>query len=156
MSVEDQQSNAIKIFEKATYQGKMIGAWVFAVGLAICEVLALSGVGNVDMGRYFGHCGIKMRTGLPCPTCGFTTSAQEFFSGNVFEAFYIQPAAALLCVGLILTVFLAFITAVFGVYFPALKRAGRNLKIGYVILAVFIIIGCGWAVTLARALAERQ
>lgn len=134
----------------------MTAAWIFVLAFAACEVLILASSGAIELSRYLGYCGMKMRYGLPCPTCGFTSAALAFFRGDIFEAFYIQPAGALLCVCLILTVFLAFITAVFGVYSSVLKRIGKSLKIRYIILVVLIILGSGWAVTLARALALRQ
>lgn len=68
------------------------------------------------------------------------------------EAFYIQPAAALICCVLIVIAFLALLTAVFGVYFMALKRLYDAIKIKYIIVALIIVITAAWAVTLARAL----
>jgi hypothetical protein len=98
---------------------------------------------------------MKMRFGIPCPTCGFTTATLAFFRGDIFGAFYIQPAGAFLCVALIITVFLAFITGVFGVYFPFLSALAKRLKLWQIIAAVIVILAGAWAVTLARALAEQ-
>ncbi|MHC4214435.1 MAG: hypothetical protein ACYSWP_13805 [Planctomycetota bacterium] len=79
------------------------------------------------------------------------------FSGGerAFRAFYIQPAAALGCFVLALTAFFSFLTAVFGIYFRIMKRFFAEVRMFYLILAVVIIIACAWAVTLARALAEK-
>ena len=106
------------------------------------------------MGRWLGYCGFKQRHGLPCPTCGMTTATLAFAQGRIFEAFYIQPACGFLCCVMILTAILAFIIAVFGVYFCFIERFFKEVKVRYIILALIIIVAAGWAVTLARALAE--
>lgn len=82
-----------------------------------------------------------------------TTSALTFVQGKIFESFYIQPTAALLCCIMVVVAFLAFLIAVFGVYFVFLRRFFTEVKIKHIILALIVIIAAGWAVTLARALA---
>ena len=152
---KDQPSADRIILAGATRQGRVIALWIMLIGLGVCIVLFLAGRGIIDIGRYLAPCGMKMRYGLPCPTCGFTTAALAFFSGDIFGAFYIQPAAGLLCLAIVITVFLAFITAVFGVYFPFLKDFGKSLKAWHIVLAVVLILGAAWIVTLSRALAQR-
>ncbi len=130
-----------------------VRAGVFFTAMAVLfAVFALVSAGIVN---FTGHipCGFKQKYNLPCPTCGMTTSVVAFMQGKVLEAFYIQPAAALLCIiGGILT-FLAFIAAVFGVYFPFVNRFFTAIKIRYWVAVLIIIIAVGWAITLARALA---
>jgi len=53
---------------------------------------------------------------------------------------------------LVITGFLTFITAVFGLYFAFLKRFFVEVRIWNIILVLVIIVVCGWAVTLARAI----
>lgn len=108
------------------------------------------------MGRLLGYCGFKQRTGLPCPTCGMTTAALAFAQGRILEAFYIQPAGGFLCFVMVIAAILAFIIAVFGVYFHFIRRFFSEVKLSYVILALIIVIAAGWAVTLARAIAEKN
>ena len=87
-----------------------------------------------------------------------TTSVYKFARGEIFGydgSFYAQPAAALLCFVLIVVAFLAFIIAVFGVYFGFIDRFFKEVKIRHIILALIIIIAAGWTVTLAWALAAR-
>jgi len=81
-----------------------------------------------------------------------TTSALAFAQGRIFESFYIQPAAALLCSIMVVSAFLAFLVAVFGIYFRFVKRFFVEVKIRHIILALIVILAAGWAVTLARAL----
>lgn len=152
---ENQHPIGRKLFAKATRKGRVIALWLFSVSLAVSIFLALAGRGFIDVSRYMLPCGMKVRYGLPCPTCGFTSAAQAFFSGDISGAFYIQPAGALLCVAILMTLFLAFITAVFGVYFPFLKTIAGRLKLWQIILTVVVILLASWAVTLSRALMHR-
>jgi hypothetical protein len=41
-------------------------------------------------------CAFEARTGIPCPTCGMTTSFAWFVRGNLLASTYIQPMGALL------------------------------------------------------------
>jgi len=72
------------------------------------------------------------------------------------DAFYIQPAAAFLCSVLALTAFLAFLTAVLGVYFKVYDRLLHQTRVTYWIMGLLVILAAGWAVTLARALAVQS
>lgn len=85
-----------------------------------------------------------------------TTSAAAFAQGKIMEAFYIQPAAGLLCCVLVIAGVLALFTAVFGVYFGFVKRFLAEIKIKYIIVVLIVVIVAGWAVTLARALAANN
>ncbi|HUW18542.1 MAG TPA: DUF2752 domain-containing protein [Sedimentisphaerales bacterium] len=115
-------------------------------------LLWLAATERIDIGRWLGPCGFKQKYGLPCPTCGMTTSAIAFSRGRIFESFYIQPAAGLVCSMLVVTAFFALFTAGAGLYFSFLKRFFSEVKIRYIILAGIVIIASGWMVTLARAL----
>lgn len=131
----------------------MAAVIVFSAVVGFFGLFALAGHYNIDMGRWLGYCGFKQRYGLPCPTCGMTTATLAFAQGKIFEAFYVQPAGALLCSVLVVIAFLALVIAVFGVYFRFLERFFREVKVKYIILTLIVIIAAGWAVTLARALA---
>lgn len=126
------------------------GIIVFFAGFALADHY------KIDMGRWLGYCGFKQRTGLPCPTCGMTTATLAFAQGKIFEAFYTQPACGLLCSVMVIAAILAFIIAVFGVYFHFIERFFTEVKLRYMILALIIIVAAGWAVTLARAVAANN
>ncbi len=125
------------------------------VAAVIFGLLALAAAGKIDINRWLTPCGLKQRYNLPCPTCGMTTSALAFVQGKIIEAFYIQPAGTLLCCVMVIAAVLAFLVAVFGVYFRFLERFFTKVKIRHIILILLIIMAAGWAVTLARALAVR-
>ena len=82
-----------------------------------------------------------------------TTSILAFCQGKIVEAFYIQPFGALLYSILVIAAFLALLTAVFGVYFDFIGRFLVKIKLKHMILALLLVIICGWAVTLTRDLA---
>ena len=144
-----------KIVYRATREQRLVAALVFLwIGAGFCCLWLMSkGIINVDL--LFGPCGFKQRYGLPCPSCGMTTSSIAFIQGQILKAFYIQPAGAFLCSLLAISAFLAFLIAVFGVYFEFLKRFLEQIRLSYVIIAFLIIVAAGWMVTLSRALAAR-
>ena len=150
------QINKSKFFSRASLRQR---AWAGGIFLAVVALYALFWLDvhqKIDMDRWLDPCGFKQDYDLPCPTCGVTTSVRTFVKGRIFEAFYIQPAGALLCTVVAVSAFFAFLIAVFGVYFRILDRFFAEVKIKYVILAVLIIIAGAWAVTLARALAANK
>jgi len=152
----NQQVNKLKIFIRASYRQRIAAVIVCLAVVGFFGLFALAGHYNIDMGRWLGYCGFKQRYELPCPTCGMTTATLAFAQGKIFEAFYVQPAGALLCCMLVVIGFLAFIIAVFGVYFRFLERFFREVKVKYIVLALIVIIAAGWVVTLVRALAANK
>jgi hypothetical protein len=146
---DSQQSDKPKFFCRASRQQRFLAIVFFVVAAALFTLLHLAATDRIDIGRWLNPCGMKQRWGLPCPTCGMTTSAMFFVRGQILQSFHVQPAAALLCGILVVTAFLAFLTTVSGVYFQFLVR----IKMKYVILVLIAIIAAGWMVTLARALA---
>jgi hypothetical protein len=95
-------------------------------------------------------CGFKVQFGLPCPTCGMTTSVLTFARGDILQSFYIQPAAAVLCCMLIAAGIFAIVVAIAGTDWGLV----RSLKLKYIIVTFMVITGGGWAVMLARAIAK--
>lgn len=149
---ESQQSNKSKFFYWASSGQRLVAAIICLGIILFFGVFALAGHYKIDMGRFLGYCGVKQRTGWPCPTCGMTTATLAFAQGKILEAFYIQPACGFLCCVMVLVAILAFIIAVFGIYFRFIECFFNEVKLRYMILALIIIIIAGWAVTLARAL----
>ncbi|MDD5458705.1 MAG: DUF2752 domain-containing protein [Phycisphaerae bacterium] len=134
-------------------RGRLIAFAIFACIVGFWLIAFLGSKGILDLAILLNPCGMKQRYGLPCPTCGFTTVAIVFIQGRILQAFYIQPAGAILYTVSIISGFLALFTAVFGVYFRFLDRFFRQVHVKYIILALVVIVVAGWAVTLSRALA---
>lgn len=112
----------------------------------------LAGSGKIDMSLWTNPCGFKQRFGLPCPTCGMTTSTLAFAQGKLLASFYAQPAGVILCSLMVVLAILALGTAVFGVNLCFIKRFLTEVKVRYIILTVLALIVLGWAVSLARAM----
>jgi hypothetical protein len=143
------------VVRQVSRRGRTTAAFFASAVVALFGGLWLLQRVGFDFGLLFGPCGMKQRTGLPCPTCGMTTCVLAFARGEVLTAFYVQPAGALLCSLLIVVAFFAFLTAVLGVYFHFFGRLWTELKVRYVVAGLLVILVAGWAVTLARALAAQ-
>ena len=152
---ERQQDRGGKLVRRASVRERAIAALIVCiVGAGFGGLWLLERVG-FDFCLLFGPCGMKQRTGLPCPTCGMTTCVLAFARGEMLMAFYVQPAGGFLCSLLVVGAFFAFLTSVFGVYFGFLDRLWIDLTVKYVVIGLLVILAGGWAVTLARALAAQ-
>lgn len=140
---------------RATARQRWIAALAGSAVVLLFAGLWLAPAVGFDFGLLLGPCGMKQRTGLPCPTCGMTTAVLAFARGAVPTAFYTQPAAALLCAMLVIGAFFAFLTAAFGIYFISLDRLLAEIRVKGLVVGLLVILAAGWAVTLARALASQ-
>ncbi len=138
---------------RASVRQRGIAALVGSGIVVLFAGLWLAQRAGFDFGLLFGPCGFKQRTGLPCPTCGMTTTVLAFARGAVLTAFHTQPAGAFLCSLLAVAAFFALLTAVFGIYFIIFDRALAEIKAKYWVLGLLAILAAGWAVTFVRALA---
>ncbi|MHC4463453.1 MAG: DUF2752 domain-containing protein [Planctomycetota bacterium] len=144
-----QHLNKSKFFFRSSPHQRVKAAVVFLAVVAFFGLFRLTA--HYKIALWPLGCGFEQKYDLPCPGCGMNTSVSAFAQGKILEAFYIQPACALLCSVLAFSALLAFIIAVFGVYFDFIKRFFAEVKIRYIILALIIVFAAGWAVTLARA-----
>lgn len=88
------------------------------LGLSLWLQPAGAGLGTHEqMG--FAPCGFYKQTGLPCPTCGMTTSFALLVRGRVWEAFAVQPAGAVL----------ALLTVAGALILPITAWCGRSLHL---------------------------
>jgi len=150
-----QQIIESKIFSRASVKVRLKCGLVVLVLASLWVVFFLGARGKVDIGRWFDPCGFKQSYDLPCPTCGMTTSAVYFAQGRILKSFYVQPAGGFIYSILAIMLFLAFFTACFGIYFKFLGSFLAGIKIKYMFLIFIIVILGGWAVTFARAVAEK-
>ena len=151
-----QQPNRGKITGRATSRQRFKATAVFLVIVGVFAVFFAAANDKINISRFIDPCGFRQRYNLPCPTCGMTTSVLAFAQGRIVEAFYIQPAAAILC-GLVAIIALwAFLTAVLGLNCSFINRFLAKYRIRYILLIILMVILAGWAVTLARAMAAAQ
>ena len=150
-----QQDTGSHVIRRASAGERKIAA-IVACGI-LGSFVGLWGLQRVgfDFSRIFPPCGLKMRTGLTCPTCGMTTAVLAFARGRILTAFYVQPAAGLLCSLLVVVAFFTFLIAIGGVYFQFIDQLFAEVRIIHVVVGLLVILAAGWAVTLARALAAQ-
>lgn len=83
-------------------------------------------------------CGLILTSGLPCPSCGMTTSFSLLMHGRPIDAFIAQPAGATLCFGAMIGFMLAVHAAATGrVIQVDWDRIGPvRLMLGFALLVV--------------------
>jgi hypothetical protein len=99
-----------------------------------------SGVGT-HTGIGLQECGFLKRTGLPCASCGMTTSFAHFAHGQVAASFWVQPMGFVLALLTAATFWAAAYIAVSGR--PA-HRLLRMLSIRYHLLALLFLAVAAW------------
>jgi len=67
---------------------------------------------HTEMG--LAKCTFFARTGLPCPSCGMTTSWAWFVRGNIEASLYVQPMGAVLAVAAVWCVWVGLYVGVTG------------------------------------------
>ena len=104
-----------------------------------------SGVGTHRQGLGLPACNFLQTTGLPCPSCGMTTSFSWFAKGNLLASVYVQPMGAVLALLAAATVWAGAYIALTGR--PA-HRVLRLLPARYTLLPlVFVgILAWGWKI----------
>jgi Protein of unknown function (DUF2752) len=91
-------------------------------------------------------CSFPMLFGIPCPTCGMTTSFAHFVRGNLITSFHTQPAGMLL----------AFSTLLLGMASIAVLLTGRMIELNWyrippgrvaILLVAILLFGWGYKMT---------
>ena len=142
-----------RYFAKSSFNQRAKAGCVFVFLAAGFVFLWMGAFGRIDLDYWIDPCGFKQDYGLPCPTCYMTTSALAFVRGDLLKSFYVQPAGGFFCTAALIVLFLSFIEAVFGVYSTVFRRFFREIRIRHMLLAFFVVLAAGWAVTLSRAFA---
>jgi Protein of unknown function (DUF2752) len=98
--------------------GRLLAVVVGAICLALLVTAARLTPSPTGMGTHtqlgLDQCQFALRTGIPCPSCGMTTSFAWFARGNFPASFYVQPMGALLALGTAVTFWAAVYIAVTG------------------------------------------
>jgi hypothetical protein len=93
----------------------------------------------------FARCTFLDRTGLPCPSCGMTTSFAWFVRGNVLASLYVQPMGFVLACLTAITFWVALYLAITGK--PALRLLSRTPAQYYLLpLLGFAIVAWAWKI----------
>lgn len=92
-------------------------------------------------------CQFLLRTGLPCPTCGMTTSVTHLAHGNVLASLWVQPMGTLVGLAATLAFWIGLYIAITGR--PALRLMQRVPTGYYVLLPMFLgIAAWGWKIVI--------
>lgn len=95
---------------------------------------------HTDLGLQ--RCEFMARTGLPCPSCGMTTSFTWFVRGNLLASLYVQPMGTVVAVLAAVTVWIGFYVALTG---RPVYRLLRVVPARYYYLPLFVLAILGWA-----------
>jgi hypothetical protein len=87
------------------------------------------------------RCAFQQAWGIPCPSCGMTTSWAWFARGNLAASVWIQPMGAILAVAACVVLWASLYIAVTG---RAAQYLLRYLPGGYIVLAFFILAVLAW------------
>jgi hypothetical protein len=99
------------------------------------------GVGtHTEMG--FHECEFLARTGLPCPSCGMTTSFAWFVRGNLVASVYVQPMGTVLAAICAITFWVTLYMAVRG---KSLSRLVRWIPSRYYLPPLLTLAVLAWA-----------
>lgn len=146
----------MKNSRRISKKGRLVAGLIFATAVGAFALVHWAAVNDrIAVAWLFGPCGFKQKWGLPCPTCGMTTALIAFGQGDIFRAFYIQPAAAVFCSLVVVSSLLLLVMAVFGTDLGLLNHLGA-LKTKYILIAVLVIIASAWAVTITRTVAQKN
>ena len=109
-----------------------VGAWLKPDGA--------TGIGtHTQLGLQ--RCQFEARVGVPCPSCGFTTSVSYFAHGNVLASLYLQPMGFVVAVFCAAAVWIGGYVAVTGR--PVHRLVGMLPGTRWLMVLVVIAIG-GW------------
>lgn len=94
-------------------------------------------------------CSFVLTSGLPCPTCGMTTSFSLIMHGRFLTAFKVQPAGAVLCLATVALTALALSATVFGRMISVNWDCVGPVRVA---LGVGFLIVLGWGFKMAHGL----
>src|SRR2546430_199836 len=89
------------------WQGRLVALAIASACLATLVIAAVLKPSPQGLGTHtamgFQNCQFLERTGIPCPSCGMTTSTSWFVRGNWLASFYVQPMGFVIALGLAAT-----------------------------------------------------
>lgn len=129
-------------------RGLLVAAGCWSV-LAVAFVLTPHGSGtgtHQELGM--PSCSFLARTGLPCPTCGLTTSVSAMAHARIALAWQAHPFGPVLFVALAALAFAATAEAATG------RNVLSRLRLGWLAWVLLFGIPAGWALRLILGLAD--
>ena len=123
-----------------------------AVLFAVAAWLDPTPVGTNNL-EHFGlpPCGMMMRWGLPCPTCGMTTAFAHAARGQLASAFHAQPAGLTIAIAIAVAAIAAGGTLVTGRTYRVNWYRVSPTGVGISVLGVLL---AGWAYKILTVLSQ--
>jgi hypothetical protein len=127
-----------------------LGWRLFALLISLgCIAVLLVAASINPNGRGFGTheqlglqaCAFEARTGVPCVTCGMTTSFAFFVRGNVVASLYVQPGGTLLALLSVMAFWAGLYIAITG---RPVQRLLRFVPARYYLAPLFVWIVAAW------------
>jgi hypothetical protein len=87
-------------------------------------------------------CGFLQRTGLPCPTCGMTTSFAQLIHGRPLASFYVQPAGFVVAILSGVVFWIGLYESITG---RPVHRLLALLPMSYHLFPLIAVLLAGWA-----------
>ncbi len=87
-------------------------------------------------------CNLERRFGIPCPTCGMTTSFALFVRARILASLYVQPMGAVLAFACCMVFWVAMYEFITG---RAVHRLLRIAPAGYYLWTAFGMLIAAWA-----------
>ena len=121
-------------------------ALALAAGCAIVIATAINlrpspeGVGT-HQGLGFLSCTMLSTTGIPCPSCGMTTSFAWFYRGNAVASFWVQPGGCILALLTGMTLIYALYEGLTG---RPIHRLLRYVPPRFWVLTAAAVLAFGW------------
>ena len=135
--------------ERSARAGAAARGWSAAVAgacLALLVVASQLHASDAGLGTHtqlgLAPCGFESATGLPCATCGMTTSFALAANGRLIDAFHVQPFGALLAVLSAVAVLLGGYAALVGMSLAPLLSAVVNTS---VFITAIALLFAAWA-----------
>lgn len=130
---------------RLTWRGRVLASLtaVAAAGIILTAMRLSPSASGMGTHQAMGlmPCNMLVTLGIPCPSCGMTTSFAWFYRGNFLASLYVQPAGFVLA-------YLTFAVAFFAVYEVCTGRpVHRLLRLVPLRMAVIVggvIVGSGW------------
>jgi Protein of unknown function (DUF2752) len=138
-SSTNQVPNALEAYSSRDRAQYIALACVSGIVLTIARVLSPSpnGIGtHQQLG--LPPCFFHQFTGIPCPTCGMTTSFAHTVRLQFYEAFIVQPFGMLACMLMALFIPLSFVLMRRRVPWMKLLTARGSNAVMFVLLALFV------------------
>lgn len=133
---------------------------IFSFGISFgCLTLFYISAKLVPDGRGIGTheqlglpaCGFVQIFGMPCPSCGFTTSFALFVRFRWWESFWNQPAGFAIALAAVMVAWVGLYEAVTGR--PAHRLFGRYVTArGVFGAALFVLLAWAWKIALVKVM----